>query len=231
MLDMASTKHIRTRVKPSVIGFSLLLHLLFFLSISYEIKMVPQLKQESEYYYEPAYLYHDQTTSLAREDATLSVVRAKPDNTPQTIKLPEVANHNPFHQDQLYQDITKKLGKSAQLTDWPTTETSQVGSYTQPLHMIGDKLLDDPLKELLGHAITRHLFYPEVAKELYLRGTVTIGLTLHPNGQITGVKLLKTSKERLLDLAALSAVKEASPVNHVNLYLKEPKYLVINILF
>ncbi len=54
---------------------------------------------------------------------------------------------------------------------------------------------------------------------------------LHTDGRMTDIKILKSSKERMLDVAALNAIKAASPVKNVDLYLKQDKYIVINILF
>lgn len=99
------------------------------------------------------------------------------------------------------------------------------------IHLIGNKLEDDPLRNLLGRAITAHLSYPKLAQELRLRGVVTVGLTLFPDGQVVNVKMLKSSRENILDVAALTAINAISPVSDVNLYLKQEKYLVVNIIF
>lgn len=103
--------------------------------------------------------------------------------------------------------------------------------HAQPVHMIGEKLVDDPLKKLLGIAISKHLSYPQVAQELNMRGRVAVGFTLFPDGSVTNVEMMQTSHEPLLDAAAMAAIREMAPVDSVAVYLKQPRFLVVNVIF
>ncbi len=102
---------------------------------------------------------------------------------------------------------------------------------TEPVHLIGDKKIDRPLLTLLGKALTKYLIYPKSALDLYVRGTSVIGFVLYPDGHVTDVQLLQTSRAEVLDKAALAAANAINPVNHVSQYLDKPKFMVIGIVF
>lgn len=125
----------------------------------------------------------------------------------------------------------KKLDKAFDLSQFQQKKFSPSVQNTRALKMIGEKLLDDPLRKLLGEAITANLSYPEMARTLHLRGVVSIGFTLYPSGELGSIHIVKSSRQRILDLAALNAVTAASPVSSVDIYLKQAKYLVVNVVF
>lgn len=103
--------------------------------------------------------------------------------------------------------------------------------HEPPVNMIGEKLLDDPLKKLLGIAITKHLYYPDAAQELNMHGVSAVGFTLYPDGTVTNVQIMHSSGEKVLDAAAAAAVNEMGPVSNVDIYVKKPRFLVVNIIF
>jgi len=102
---------------------------------------------------------------------------------------------------------------------------------TEPVHLIGDKKIDRPLLTLLGKALTKHLVYPKSAIDLNVKGTSVIGFLLYPDGHITDVQLLRTSRAEVLDNAALAAANAIGPVSHVSQYLDKPKFMMIGIIF
>ncbi len=102
---------------------------------------------------------------------------------------------------------------------------------TEPVHLIGDKKIDRPLLTLLGKALTKHLIYPKSAIDLNVKGTAVIGFLLYPDGHITDVQLLRTSRAEVLDSAALSAANAIGPVSHISQYLDKPKWMIIGIIF
>ncbi len=101
----------------------------------------------------------------------------------------------------------------------------------QPVYMIGEKLADDPLKKLLGAAISRHLYYPQAAQELGVEGVVEVGFTIFPDGSVMNVQVVRSSHKPMLDSAAIVAVQKMEPVANVDIYLKQPKFLVVNVIF
>jgi TonB family protein len=97
--------------------------------------------------------------------------------------------------------------------------------------LIGDKKIDKPLLTLLGKALTAHLVYPKPAIDLNVKGTSVIGFLLYPNGQVSDVQLLRTSRADVLDKAALAAASAIAPVQHAAHYIDKPKFMVIGIIF
>lgn len=201
------------------IWFSILFHaLLFLLFVRFpaNLSKTPP-KSESYYYYVPA-----QAVSNPSISSQLRQPISAP-TPPDLSKNYDLAQFKP-EPTQLFKKLQIET-TSMQSTAAPQKEKSD------PIRMIGEKLLDDPLRKLLGRAITGQLYYPEVARELQLRGIVSIGFMLHPDGEITEVRIVKPSREQILDNIALKAINAASPIANVDIYLKEAKYLIVSIIF
>lgn len=110
--------------------------------------------------------------------------------------------------------------------------SQQASPASEAIHLVGDKKKPPkPLVKLIGIALTRHLIYPKIAIDFNVKGTAMVGFTIHPDGQVTDVKLVKSSSAKILDDAALTAVRDMSPVPGVHGYVSAPKFLVIGILF
>jgi|GEM_PF-3786289 len=62
-------------------------------------------------------------------------------------------------------------------------------------------------KKGLKQAIYRHKIYPRGAIRMRITGRVVVGFELASNGQIANVKVLQTSGSKVLDKAAIKAVK------------------------
>ncbi len=134
---------------------------LLTLSAQISLEVRPE-KEESYYYYEPAYIYQPPTKSTQAHSSSKKYLD---ETVPEMIKLPENSN---ISSEQFYKKLSDQLGKS-DMTNALNTDQSPLSKYSEPLHMIGDKLLDDPLRELLGKAITSRIIIPAAVKELYLR--------------------------------------------------------------
>ena len=178
---------------------------LFRWSLTAELPMPVKNDQISYYFYQP------ELSSTTKFKQTLAAPAAKP-----------------VSKEYDYALKAKKSLFDYQLTSADSSKNQQA---LPPIRMIGEKLLEDPLRMLLGAAITKQLFFPQVAKELYLRGIVGIAFTLFPNGDLQRIRLAHSSGKKILDRAALEAVHRAAPIGNVDIYLKEPKELVINIIY
>lgn len=188
---------------------SLLLHLLLFLSFSYVLIFHPiQPIEKKPDVYVPAYTYEEQT----KPDVTQPKVEKSIETSPNGIEKPVAAKAEPH---QLNPAAPMNISKSSE----------------EPVHLIGDKGVDNPLLTLLGKALTKRLFYPKMALDFNVRGTAVVGFMLYPDGHITDAKILRSSGTEVLDKAVTAAVQAISPVNHVDLYLQQPKFLVIAIIF
>ena len=131
---------------------------------------------------------------------------------------------------------TSKNGIEKPLIDNTPRELSQLipksaSQSSEPVHLIGEKGVAKPLIVLLGKALTAHLAYPKIAIDLNVHGVAVVGFVVHPDGQVTDVRLVESSRADVLDRAAVTAANEISPVKNVGLYLKEPKYIIFGIIF
>lgn len=141
--------------------------------------------------------------------AAMNLKESKPASKPK----PSTAPHKPvFAKDTIPEDVTN-----------PQDE--------EPLHLIGESKIVPPLIKILARALSRHLQYPRVAAEFNLRGTVLVGFVLHPEGYVTGARVVQSSGAGVLDDAARDAVGAMSPVGDVHEYVPAPEYLVVGIIF
>lgn len=103
---------------------------------------------------------------------------------------------------------------------------------SEPIYLIGDDSHPaDPLIKLLGRSLSAHFGYPRTAGELGVRGKVIIELTLHPEGYISSVQMLKSSGSEDLDAAALYAVNSAPTIVGADRYIIKPRHFVIGFVF
>lgn len=209
----------RIQLKENYFWLSLISHVLFFLffylfNSKFFWLPIPD-KEKNYYYYVPAYVQPSSSAMSA------------------SLKASQKIEHQKINSLAL-----EKAFDFSQTSQWfsPASFPSLLNSaskkqHESPVRLIGEKFLDHPLLKLLGRAITTHLYYPSIARELNKRGVVTIALILQPSGEITSAHIIKSSREHLLDAAALNAINASSPIAGVDLYVKEPKRLVINIIF
>lgn len=74
--------------------------------------------------------------------------------------------------------------------------------------------------------------YPRSARNRQIQGSVDVGFTLETDGNVSNLKIVKTSRHPELDQAALDAVKNASPFPRPPLGLfSGPKKMTIKIQF
>jgi TonB family protein len=101
----------------------------------------------------------------------------------------------------------------------------------QGVHLIGDEKIEKDLRVVLGKAISQHLFYPKAAYDFNVHGTVLVGFTLYPDGRVADVQLVKPSNAGILNVAALAAIRDTSPIAGVAEYIQAPRFLVVGIIF
>ncbi len=86
--------------------------------------------------------------------------------------------------------------------------------------------------EMLNLRVQRFKKYPESAKSAHIEGRVHIEFVLLKDGTLSDIKILKSSRHKNLDEAALEAIKKASPFPKPPDFLfKGPVTMRINILF
>ena len=73
--------------------------------------------------------------------------------------------------------------------------------------------------EMVRLKIERHKSYPDMARVRNIEGRVVIRFVITLEGGVRGLEIVKRARDRVLDLAALKAVKDAAP------FPKPPKHL------
>jgi len=86
--------------------------------------------------------------------------------------------------------------------------------------------------EMLNLRVHSFKEYPDFAKSRHIEGKVKIQFVLSGNGTISELKIIKSSRDKSLDTAAIEAIKKASPFPRPPVFLfKTPATLSINIVF
>lgn len=97
-------------------------------------------------------------------------------------------------------DISQHLGLN--VTEWfPPEELLAESEYANPNSYL----------EMVRIRIEKHKGYPDAARVRKIEGSVTIRFVITSEGNVRMSKVVKTSKFRVLDTAALKAVKDAAP--------------------
>lgn len=196
---------------------SLLCHLFLLLSFIVVWHPVSPIKPEPKpQMYIPSYSYQEPQTSISQRQPTPPIKTQTMPTSPDGL-LSKPSTSQP-------------VNASNSTTANPAKKQSK---NSQGIHLIGDdKSAPKPLVKILARELSSHLVYPKIAADFKVHGTVYVGFTLHPDGSLTGVRLMQTSTASVLDQAALAAVSAMSPSgNEVAKYLKAEKFLVVGIIF
>lgn len=105
--------------------------------------------------------------------------------------------------------LVEKIGMPAipdvlrlDIADWGPGELDRASEeYTSPKGYL----------EMVRLRIESHKRYPDIARIRQREGRVTIRFIITPEGHIMTPKVVKTSRYKVLDIAALKAVKDAAP--------------------
>jgi TonB family protein len=89
--------------------------------------------------------------------------------------------------------------------------------------------VNEELLQLVYLEINKHKHYPYQAKRQRREGKVKINFTLHPDGQVTEIEVIKSSRLSVLDRAAQQAVESISPFLIASNYLQTETELNVNI--
>jgi TonB family protein len=214
-----------TRKLQTFFWLAVLLHLLLFLSFT--VQLVFPSKDYSEKSDGekpmPAYIYHEDhprpTPSVMPNDAT---------PPPQNATQSEVSKKEEV-------DVNGILRPKPETTPQTSNvKQSKSYSYSVPsgsVNLKSDKQIDQPLLKILSIATAAKLFYPKAAQDFQVMGTAAIRFLISPDGRVSDVSLIESSGAGVLDKAALQTMNAISPVKGVDLYLKEPRYLVVNLIY
>lgn len=107
----------------------------------------------------------------------------------------------------------KDIGNMSKATVIPTNLTQ--GQYNE-------------LLILLHNAIAKHQLYPATAELLQQQGMVILSFSLQISGEITHIKIVKSSGFESLDKAAVTAVQATSPFTLMKLQSEQQIEIKIN---
>jgi TonB family protein len=207
-------------IQRHTIFLSLLLHLLFFVNYLFLLFYSPAPQEQPPAApYVPAYAY-DETAYAPPPPRPAAPPQKSVPASPLGIEKPAPARTMAQQ---------KPLSSAAKAQAAP--RAMAVSKDNQEVHLIGDKGTPKPLIKLLAKALAAHLIYPRVAIDFNLRGLVVIKFVLHPNGEVSNVRVIQSSSTNVLDQAAFNAVQGMSPVTNVNPYLSEAKELEVGVIF
>lgn len=235
MLCWGMKSETQQRIQQHALWLSLMVHALFLASLVAFVRLTPPSVPPRL----PASISaYAAATPLSAAPTTPAVAQPQPSTKP-ALKAPKAPNKRP---DAIVLQPIKPTPKAApsprSLKPQPVhfSGPRQLINLThafdrEPLQLVGEDKIVPPLVRLLASAISPHLFYPRVAAEFNLQGVVFVGFVLHPEGYITGVRVVKSSGAGVLDDAARQGVGAANSIGNVSQYVSQPEFLVVGIIF
>lgn len=115
------------------------------------------------------------------------------------------------------------------LTNKTTINTiaSHKSSYLTP----ADQNHSVEIINILHKAIAEKQIYPEAAIELHQSGTVKIGFTLTPTGQLKNIHIEQSSGHDVIDEAAMTAARSISDISEASKYLQRDSLFIVDVVF
>jgi len=144
--------------------------------------------------------------------------RSKEPLKPQDVKMLKVTKRpvptfKPIKVEPAESNLPDGLVERISLPDIPATPGLNIAKWT-PVKMEeipGDYLTSNSYLEMVRLRIERNKEYPDRARIRHIEGSVTIRFVITPAGEVRSTEVVKTSRHRILDTAALKAVKDAAP--------------------
>lgn len=128
--------------------------------------------------------------------------------------------------------------KNRQTVDRQTTDTpieaDVVSNYSEPQperrqQQQGQRA--DELRKFVYEAINRQKNYPYMARRQHREGLVKLNFVMHPNGNVTDIAIVESSRFDILDKAAMQAVESISPFHLAAEYLTMQQHYDVGIDF
>jgi protein TonB len=94
--------------------------------------------------------------------------------------------------------------------DMPDIAQSSLTQW-QPSSDIGTYYTKKEYYEMLKMSIESHKKYPRIAKDRNIEGNVKVEFEIIQGGKVMNVTVVRSSGKKILDRAALDAIKKASP--------------------
>ena len=129
----------------------------------------------------------------------------------------------------LHRNETNKIATDESLTDPLANSVKDRQQWKKQLSKPVEN--QDVLMQLVYRAINQHKHYPYMARRLGQQGKVSVNFVMHPDGQVTDVVVVESSRYSVLDRAAEQAVVAISPFAMAAEYLNYEKVFDIAVDF
>lgn len=125
-------------------------------------------------------------------------------------------------------EVTNELNNSVKETAVTSNANEQSNDQHKPVNSAGDV---NQLLQLVYQEISRHKHYPYLARRQRREGLVKLNFIMHPDGRVTDVEVIESSRFSVLDRAAQRAVEDISPFMIAADYLSYQQTFDVNVDF
>jgi len=192
------------RLFRCLVGISLVIHFFVFMHVS-------------GIYRSNALSYIELTMQNISGPSSRSIPRPRPrpkELKPEDVKRLKVTRRSPSFKPIKVEPVEKNLPNSLMegigMPDIPDTPGFNVADWN-PGELIDSGDAEANYLEMVRLKIERHKKYPETAKVRQIEGFVTVRFVINPQGDVLNIEIIKSSRQKSLDKAALKAIHAASP--------------------
>jgi TonB family protein len=199
------------------------------------ISIRPEKKEPMPDLYQSAYLYQGSIAppamSQSAQQSQSSAI--EPLSNKDTIALAKPAKKRLLHATTKKTRTSSVMSMTYQFLEQYNQENMNTAEdKEEPIYLVGDLNSPvNPLIKLLGRALSKNFNYPRIAGTFGIKGRAVVSLVLHPNGQLTHIRLLQSTESHDLDTAALYAAINAPVVRGADKFLSKPKRFVVGFVF
>jgi protein TonB len=192
------------RLLHGLVGVSLAIHLLILMHVS-------------GIYKSNALSYIELTMQSISKPSARSIPRPRhrpKEIKPEDVKRLKLTRHSPSFKPIKVEPVEKNLPDSLMegigMPDILDTPGLNVANWN-PGELTDSGDAEANYLEMVRLKIERHKKYPETAKARQIEGFVTVRFVITPQGDILDVEIIKSSRQKSLDKAALQAIHSAAP--------------------
>lgn len=187
-----------------------------FIGISLGIHMVI-LMHIAGIYRSNALTYIELTMQHVSKPSTRSIPRPRhrpQELQPQDVKRVKVLQQHipslkPMKMECIEKNLPDSLVEGISMPDAPATSGLSIADWDPGVEASTDSSLT--YLEMVRLRIERHKEYPSTARARQIEGCVTIRFVITHAGDVRALEVVRTSRQKALDTAALRAVKSAAP--------------------
>ncbi|MBW2737655.1 MAG: energy transducer TonB [Deltaproteobacteria bacterium] len=192
------------RLLQGLVGVSLAIHLLILMHVF-------------GIYRSTALSYIEMTLQNVSKPSARSIPRPRhrpKDLKPEDVKRLKVSRRSPTFKPIKVEPVEKNLPDTLMegigMPDIPDTPGLNVANWN-PGELTDSGDAEAIYLEMVRLKIERHKKYPETAKARQIEGFVTVRFVITPQGDVLNVEIVKSSRQKSLDKAALRAIHAAAP--------------------